>query len=96
MMMMLFLSYSMMMMLFVVGMVGATETTIVQDEDRGTCLMNRTLEAIFSGGNNEVVFPQTCCQFDVCGVPCPEPVPRPSSGTLLVATFSYKHFDISC
>jgi hypothetical protein len=82
-------------MLFVVGVVvvGATETTIYQNEDRGSCLMNRTLEAIFSGGNN--VFPQTCCQFDVCGVPCPEPVTRPSSGTLLVTTFaSYKHFDI--
>ena len=40
-----------------------------------SCLADETLNEIFATKR------PTCCQHDVCGLPCPEPVPDPALGT---------------
>lgn len=46
--------------------------------EQGECLSNATLEAIFTGGLTTEE--RTCCQSDICGLPCPQTVPRPPPG----------------
>ena len=43
------------------------------------CLSDPALDAIFAGGTT-IPLEGSCCQNDVCNIPCPEPVPAPGSG----------------
>jgi hypothetical protein len=48
------------------------------------CFSNESLNDIFATGN------PTCCQNDVCAIPCPEDVPEPSKGmfsTMILSDF---------
>ena len=54
---------------------------VVTAEDSEQCLSDPTLSAQLAedlGG--EAPLPGSCCQQDVCNIPCPEPVPPPSKG----------------
>jgi hypothetical protein len=51
--------------------------------EAGECLANDELEAIFAGDS---VLPQTCCQKDICGLPCPVPVSDPGVGKYSTCT----------
>ncbi|CAB9519598.1 affinity choline transporter 1 [Seminavis robusta] len=55
-------------LLFLTALVPATATE--------TCLSNEALNAEFMSGVEE----PTCCQNDVCAIPCPEPVSDPAVG----------------
>jgi hypothetical protein len=49
---------------------------------RGDCLSNGGLEKTFQEINGATSLPRdgSCCQKDICGLPCPEPSPAPPVG----------------
>ena len=47
----------------------------------GDCIANTDINSFFAGlAGGPIPQDDSCCQFDVCGIPCPAPVPSPSSG----------------
>ena len=45
------------------------------------CLSNPEFNDFFTpDGGGSLPLPGSCCQKDVCNIPCPEEVPEPSSG----------------
>ena len=51
--------------------------------DAQGCLSDEKLDGMFDYSN------PTCCQFDVCALPCPAPVSDPAFGTWLVVVVVY-------
>ena len=45
------------------------------------CLSDPSFEAVFND-NGAISLPQegSCCQNDICALPCPEPVAKPAQG----------------
>jgi len=54
------------------------------------CLSNASLDAIFAdlGGVNSIPVEGSCCQADVCGLACPEPVSSPKVGYGIAVGFA--------
>ena len=57
------------------------------------CLSDPELEEIFSGGE-ELPKEGSCCQNDICGLPCPEPVSKPTVGTSCDDVGPLVHLDV--
>jgi hypothetical protein len=63
--------------LFVVGTILATGIETIQAK----CLANDDFEAEFASllGVDSLPYPGSCCMKDVCNIPCPVPVSKPSA-----------------
>jgi Na+/proline symporter len=55
----------------------------------GDCLSNQEFNDFFiPEGESSIPLTDSCCQFDVCGLPCPEDVPKPSNGFSIAVILS--------
>jgi len=56
----------------------------VSSASPGTCIANQDINTQFAnlitGGDSYEVPDDSCCQFEICGLPCPEEVSEPAKG----------------
>ena len=56
----------------------------VSSASPGTCIANQDINTQFAnlitGGDTYEVPDDSCCQFEICGLPCPEEVSEPAAG----------------
>ena len=70
-------AYAMMMATALVVLL--QQATLVSSQEADLCFGNDELNDIFAEFRQE----PTCCQNDICGIPCPEPVSKPTKGKSL-------------
>jgi hypothetical protein len=68
-------------MTFPFVLLGTTILFLVK-EAAADCLSDPDLNELFAGGA-EIPAEGSCCQADVCGIPCPESVSEPGIGTFV-------------
>ena len=67
-----------------VGCVLLATNAVVQAQEEFSCFENDEYNNIFAPADG---VEQTCCQQDVCGIPCPAEVPPPSKGMSVLQKF---------
>ena len=60
----------------------ATTILFLVKEVASDCLSDPTLNEFFAAGT-EIPAADSCCQQDVCAIPCPESVSEPGKGTFV-------------
>jgi len=75
-----------------IGALVATATGLLAKHVQADCLADTTLNTIFAeevNGVSSIPIEGSCCQFDVCAIPCPLPVEKPGVGTFVFLLFCF-------